>query len=495
MAVSDWYQRQFGDRSTFAMTIALGEDPHPRGDELATSTWGELSLWVRGRCLTQSVSEGSVQEGVRWPLFSILQWFVEVAHRLVNEDPWPRFSRGIDVADGVGWFDATLHAHVIDPEEEQRWFERRSEWRHFHALRRAAIDVALPNVVFKRQGTMVEISWDNEAWASPRPGLSFTAQRGCEFVDARRFAEVLQEALREVTTSLAERPGSALQALAELRRTAAGLQAGEDDWRWLIHRKTAELILTSSGLTSLRDELRAHTKAAASGVFVPHSQATLLLRLARLESEAEIDSVLGLRAMVPKSPASPLLQGLIHAGDALTHRPWEEGNDYAEHVREKLGWGDAPIPDLAQWLRAQGVAVRDDDMGVPAFVSLVSERTEDRRSAIHINPAGASRHRKETGVATAFGHVLLDREPFSMDGEWEHWPSAARARAFGVALMLPESGVKKTLAGKRAIGPGEVRELMNHYRVGPLAATFRLRNLALISGEQQQELAALLAAA
>ena len=50
MAMNDWYQRQFGDRAMFAMSVALGPDPHPSSIQDLDATWGALELWAKGHC-------------------------------------------------------------------------------------------------------------------------------------------------------------------------------------------------------------------------------------------------------------------------------------------------------------------------------------------------------------------------------------------------------------------------------------------------------------
>ena len=106
--MSEWFQQQFGDRGQFAVCISLGVDPHPCGQPARDLTWGTLEIWTRDRCLTASVSDSGVSQGIRWSLLPVLEWLIHVGVRLVNEDPYPRFSKGRDVADGAEWIDATL---------------------------------------------------------------------------------------------------------------------------------------------------------------------------------------------------------------------------------------------------------------------------------------------------------------------------------------------------------------------------------------------------
>lgn len=486
--MSDWYQRQFGDRERFALTFSLGRDPHPVGPIDWDASWGGLAIWAGGRCLTRSVTDsGSVEESVRWNLLPMIEWFLDVGIRLVNEDPFPRFSLGMDVRDGCDWFEATLTPPNLSAEAEERWFLRRSEWRHHHGLRRSSPDVALPNIVFRRRGEALEISWENESWAPPRSDLTFVERRGRIELEASSFAQTLLEALRDVTGALSERHPDIVP-LRQLAERARGTAAQPTDWRWLIHRPTAQIIREQ--MPELKAQLDTVTATGAKGLYVPHTLETQLLRLVRLEEQDDITSLLALSRSLPSAPAKQALSDLVHPSPAQSRHPWEEGNEYAQIVRDALGWEDAPLPDLGQWLEGHGVAVTQADLKLPRTISVVTERTADVRALVHINPRGRSQMKKETGLATALGHVLMDEDPVALDGDWEYWPTSARARAFGVALMLPEEGVRELLGNAKEIGPTEVRQVMAHYRAGPWATTYRLKNIGLISGEQQMELAA-----
>jgi hypothetical protein len=282
--------RQFGDRECFAISFSLGRDPHPMGDTALDNAWGGMALWVRGRCLTRSVStEGGVCDEVRWNLPSLLQWMLDVSVRLVNEEPFPEAATLDNVRDACDWINATetplLTLSVV---EEDDWCLRRSDWRLHHSLRRAAVDVALPNVFLRRLGDFIEVSWDNESWATARADLSFIEQRGTEMVPASTVASKLQEALADVTRALSERLPE-VQEFAMLSATAAVLRVGDEDWRWLIHSQTAQVI--SKELSALHQELVQHTRTHSIGLYIPHMIQTLVLRHARLVSAHEIAAV------------------------------------------------------------------------------------------------------------------------------------------------------------------------------------------------------------
>ena len=164
---------------------------------------------------------------------------------------------------------------------------KRSEWRRFHALRRAADDVALPNVVLRRLGESIEVSWDNETWGSVRPDLAFVEQRGTELVTAAPAAAVLRQALCDAVAALADKYDPV-----ELRSTVERAETGrtrDNDWCWLVHEDTACAIQQSHD--PLASRLAEHARKRAQGSYIPHTAETLALRQTRLVSWPEDRSV------------------------------------------------------------------------------------------------------------------------------------------------------------------------------------------------------------
>ena len=480
---ADWYARQFGDGDHFAVSLALGHDPHPTGETAVDAAWGGLSLWVRGRCLTRSVSsDGAVSTEVRWSLLSILRWLLDTGARLVNEEPFPDATSPDEVRDGCEWFNRSERPLLtLTEEEEHEWFLRRSEWRHHHAFRRAAEDVALPNVMMRRLGDFVEVSWDNETWSAPRAGLSFVEQRGTELVVASRAARALREALIDVTQALAERHPDAT-VLSDLAVAASATAIADDGWRWLIHSQTARVI--AEELKPLRERLTKHAKARRCGLYLPHTSETLILRQARLVSATEVTALLKAAQVTSAEPMKAPVRDLIHPAPASVTRPWLEGYDKAADVREALGWGDDPIHDLHAWLTANNVNVTT--RGLPSSLDLVAVRTEDHRGSAVVNSQAQSHFRREIGQETALGHLLFDVIPVAVDGTWEHWPSAARARAFAIMLMLPDDGVRDVLAGRTSVDASDVKRVMDRYNTGPHATTSHLMNRGFIANDERR---------
>ena len=482
MAVNDWYARQFGERDHIAINFSLSPDPHPAGDLARDATWGGFSLWVRGRCLTSSVStEGGFSEEIRWNLLEILEWLAATGIRLVNEETQPLVVPRSRERDACDWLsDTEQPPATFTAEQETGWFEIRSEWRRHHALRSAAVDLALPNVVFRRLGESVEVSWDNETWSASRPGLRFVERRGTERITAVRVAEVVFEALGDCARALANKfPETSLLRIAEV---AATQSAADSDWRWLIHDVTAKVIDREMG--DLRALLTERARECRKGLYVPHCSETLVLRSARLKSAEEVSLLLRAALAPTQAPIDPIIEQMAHRGPPPLVRPYLTGYDAALEVRETLGWGDAPAPNLDQWMTERGIGV--SRATIAASVDLVTARIDDH-ARVAINPSPSSHLRRETAAATALGHLLMDSESISVDGLFEHWPTSARARAFGIMLLLPKEGMRRALAGRDRIEAEDVREVMDSFGTGPYATTHHLKNLSFIDSDERRD--------
>jgi hypothetical protein len=495
--MSESNHKTFGDPGAFSIVAELvppelgtpSNDPRPAdradadvGRDVNDPTWGRFELWAQGRCLTrsQSVEDRREANAIEWSLRSWLEWVDAVGIRLINEDPFPRMKPEDEILDGCAWAESTLKPPLLDEDAEDRWWVRRSEWLAHHSLRRAFEGAAVPNVVFRRVGDNFEISWDNERSPSAREDIVFLESRGRAFVAASEFARVLaQSASTLAVAAAASAPEDAqLQGLA---RSLSHAAAKKEDWRWLVHRPTAKCI--RDHLPELARSLDAHAETAKVGRYVPHSFATSVLRVARLDDESQVQFLLKQAEELGNEPWSPSFARLVRPRRPTAQEPWRAGNEYAELVREQLGWGVDPAPDLRVWSQGEGVELVA--AGLPYGIRMLGCR-RDAGAGVAID-----RHKWRgtlpTMQGTALGHILMDEEAVSTDGEWEDWPSAARARAFGVALLLPEQGVRERLASS-SVTAEAVRDLMAHYGTGAWATTHRLRNLGLIGSTQQEEL-------
>lgn len=474
--MSNWYSRQFGDTGEFAISISFGGGK--------SHTWGGLALWVKGRCLTDAVDTGGTfSQTIQWDISDVLVWFRSAAVRLANEEPLPTLGAlssiqdDFRVRDACEWVDLTETAPAtLSDENEDDWFLKRSEWRNHHSLRRAAHDVALPNVYFRRLGDRVEVSWDNETWAAPRPDLRFVERRGTEFISASTFAEVLRDVLSDMAVVLRERDSVLSTNLTEP-------PIDPSDWRWLVHASTAAAIRRD--LPDLAAQLDQHALQSRNGIYVPHSKETLVLRQAQLVDRADIDALLEVVRRTPDRAVSSTIRRLTHRSTPSSVQPWKEGYERALEVREVLNWGNKPMPEPKAWLMEQHVEV--DERRLPSAITLLSVVTPDERATIATNPRASARRHREVAYGTALAHLLLDVDPIAVDGQWEHWPSAARARAFAVMLQVPSTGVRSLLPGGQVKDVEDVRRIMDHFNSGPAATTHHLRNLRFIPTDERRD--------
>lgn len=169
-----WYSRLFGDTTTFGLRVSFGTDAGRRAllaDDVEAS-WGSLELWADGRCLTRSTdSEGATHDGVVWHLLPLLEWFAESSRSLLNEEAFPSNITRRHVHDATEWLDASESpGFTLTEAEEDRWMERRSDWRQRHAPRAGMQDAAFPMLLIRRVAHSAEISWDNERWGATRRG-------------------------------------------------------------------------------------------------------------------------------------------------------------------------------------------------------------------------------------------------------------------------------------------------------------------------------------
>jgi Zn-dependent peptidase ImmA (M78 family) len=495
--MSDWFQQQFGRKDEFALVVWLGRDPHPGADDVVSASWGGLAVWVDGRCLTQTVrDDGSTAEQVRWYMLPVLGWLREHLVRLVNEEPFPSPARTDEVGDASAWFDASMEPGLtLLPEEETDWYTRRSQWRAGHGLRQAALDAALPNVCVRRLGRHLEVSWDNEAWPASRPDLRFVEPRGRALVDAAAATDVLRDTLHVLSERLQSHAQANDPAQARAMHTALGSGAcdlTDDDWQWLVPEETRRLIFANDShfaAGNLLAELRSHTRESRCDALVPHTRRTLALRQLRASVCSDVDAVLAALERRPANPARDEFLKLRRPRPAIEEKPWLVGYDAALEVRDQLGWGADPCPSLTSWFVQQGVPVARDTL--PSQVDVVACWYDEQHASASINVASPRYRRIEMGEATVLGHLLLDTEQVTIDGASEHWPAAARARAFAAMLMLPEEGLRGLVRGV-TVDAARVRNIADHFGVGVHATAWHLRNLGLLDDDARVEILATL---
>ena len=236
-------------------------------------------------------------------------------------------------------------------------------------------------------------------------------------------------------------------------------------------------------VSPLAMRLSEHTVANARGWYVPQTVETSALRQTRLSTGQEIDAFLAATSELPREPMGEALLALVKPSRAPSVRPWVEGYERAIDVREALGWGNEPAHELKKWLTDNHVSVNESVLA--SSIAIVSARSPALSARTTVNPNASSRLRREIGHAAALGHILFDESDVMVEGTWEHWPAAARARAFGVMFLLPIAGVRDVLLGKSSLTANDVQRVMQRFGAGPYATTYHLMNYGFMDDERR----------
>jgi hypothetical protein len=479
-----WFQQLFGDTRSFALAVALEEDPGPASDmpESLRKSWGTLAIHANGRCLTRNTTDGRVSDAVHWYLRSFVEWLDANAVRLLNEEPYPGLPPDHEIVDAIDWLEATVDGPVLSrtEQEEDRWFEERSRWQECRSLRQGLPGGVAPFLIFRRLGDHIEISWDNDRRPPTRPGVRFVESRGAVTVSAAHVAAVFRDVVRGVSAHLAESGGFALGG-----PLANGASPDEDAWRWLVHPVSRKLF-DDPGLHRERQQLRAEMKT--HGALVSHSLTTALLRAVSATQVAQLRPFLQVgKATSLGAALAPPLVSERSAPPTSVREAWNAGYERARQLQRTLGWSAQP-PPLGQALPSLGLEVRDTELvdGVQCAVADVGAR---RVTAVISTRPGM---RRSMRLATALGHVLFDVQtdhPFGVvSGPWSHAPSNARAKAFGAMLLMPEDEVRRMARDHGGVDASLVTAVMKRFDTGLAATTWHLYHLRLVSDEGRMAL-------
>lgn len=476
------FYQLFGDTSSFAVSVALEDDPGPTHGmpEALRRSWGRLAIYANGRSLTQNVTDGRSSDAIHWYLGPFLAWLDAGAVRMLNEEPFPGVPVDGEVVDSMDWLETTLDGppFTSTEEEEERWFDERSRWAERRVLRTGLSGAVAPFLAIRRLGDHVELSWDNEAHPPTRPHVRFIESRGAALVAADEVASVLRSVVQVVSREV-DGPGA--QRLHG--PLANGVGPGADAWRWLIHPATRRLF-DDRRLAAQRDELEG--SVPATGALVPHTLTTALLRSVPAATVEQLEPFLRVRR-----PSGRLAQALVSARSAPApnvKEAWAMGYERARRLRQDLGWGSDPAPKLEVAMSELGIDVEEREL-VSGVQCAVVGFGESRASAIISDGAGMGRSMR---LGTALGHVLFDVQadhPFgAASSNWSHWPTNARAKAFGAMLLMPDAAVREMARHHGAVDASLVSAVMQRFGTGLAAATWHLYHLRLVSDEARLEL-------
>ena len=187
---------RFGARETFAVEARLIADPDPSSAPTGEAwSYGEWRLFVRGRCLTRNTGPGGApRDEVRWYLAPLMNWLAANWTPLFHEQR-PPVALG-DHENLIVTFEQAERL-LLEDERPAASLQRAAmqEWRGRHALWSGAAGGVFPNVWFRRQSDLLEVSFDPGAVVGAPEGLEFQFNRGAVLVDVAAAAAALDDFL------------------------------------------------------------------------------------------------------------------------------------------------------------------------------------------------------------------------------------------------------------------------------------------------------------
>lgn len=342
----------FGDPKSFAIQARLVDDPTPRGGPEAYGwSYGDWRLFVRGRSLTRhSRPNGEIREEVRWYLGPLLQWLGEVWSPLFHEQRPPA---------SIGEHENLIVAFeqgeriLLDDEGDSARVLRSEmqDWRRRHSIWAGSAGGVFPNVWFRRQSDLIEISYDPGPTVGSPAGLEFQFNRGAALIDVGVVARVMSEWLQWGRRTAASRnhanfiPLLSVEMEKELQ-TAESWFMGEHLWR----------ILRTSDKAKSSQEMQfgvlhpLSPEVAMFGTLTPNlskEDAAILL--------SELDA-----ARTNHAEPSLLSELSENRGPPSRDAAWGEGYELALETHERIGGtvASARFVDIYKIVNTLGVNLR-----------------------------------------------------------------------------------------------------------------------------------------
>jgi hypothetical protein len=262
---------QFGQRADFALEWS----PAPSGDRdhQHAPSWGSLRVWVQNQCLTEAFLPGEpgqpfVPEPLTWDMRSLAEWLGRYASISLQEEAFP-FGLLDEVPHAAAWLTESMRfARAQTPQDEDRLWRQRSEWRDRHAPSRALLGAATPQWTLRRVGDRIELTWDTAPALAIRPDIGWMGRpQGQVLLDGPSTSAVLGQFADHL---LQHQVVATADAIPGTVSTSA--------WRWLVSPAVRGV---ADAVPALADQISASVQQAnpqQSGWWWAHSLETWLLR-------------------------------------------------------------------------------------------------------------------------------------------------------------------------------------------------------------------------
>ncbi|WP_083967321.1 ImmA/IrrE family metallo-endopeptidase [Methylosinus sp. R-45379] len=340
----------FGDPNSFAIQARLVDDPAPRGGPEAYGwSYGDWRLFVRGRSLTRHTRpNGEIRDEVRWYLGPLLQWLGEVWSPFFHEQRPPASIGGHENL--IVAFEQGERILLDDEGETARVLRSEmQDWRRRHSVWAGSAGGIFPNIWFRRQSDLMEISYDPGPTVGSPAGLEFQFNRGAALIDVGVVASAMSEWLQWGRN------------VAESRRhfnfipvPSAGMEEEQEAENWFMGKHLSRLLRTSHKTSSQEMQF---------GVLHPLSPEVAMFGTLtpNLSEEDATILLLELDAARTNRPEPSLLSELSeNRAPPSRDAAWEEGYELALETHERIGGSVASTRsvDIDKIINTLGVNLR-----------------------------------------------------------------------------------------------------------------------------------------
>jgi Zn-dependent peptidase ImmA (M78 family)/transcriptional regulator with XRE-family HTH domain len=299
--------------------------------------------------------------------------------------------------------------------------------------------------------------------------------------------KIIGERLRNARRARGMTQGQAADALGYARTTVVAIEKGERrvTEEELIRfaeqygRSVSEFVTMRTNTQPLVPQFRSALPASRPGV--PLAEEEFLKVAEELESLTADYLELEQLCEMPLPKEYPAVYRLE---DSYNH-PEELGEEIALEVRNRLGLGDAPIPDLRALLE-EAVGLRVFFYPMPSLIAGLFACNDVVGGCVGIN----SQHpaaRENFSLAHEYAHFLTTRYQADValeSGRWMRSPAEQFADSFAGNFLMPRSGVirrfselKDAREGEKNIRIADVLHLAQFYGVSVQAMCLRLEEL------------------
>lgn len=427
----------FGDRKSFAIEARLVDDPDPRGgpEDYAWS-YGEFRLFVRGRLLTRHLRPtGEIRDEVRWYLGPLLRWLGQVWLPLFHEQ-WPPASIG-EHENLIVAFEQGERVLLDDEGEIARGLRSgMQDWRYHHSIWSGSAGGVFPNIWFRRQSDLMEISYDPGPTVGAPTGLEFQFNRGAALIDVGLVARAMSEWLQWGRNVAASRQRADLIPVPPV----GGKEDKQAAESWFMGQHLSRLLQAS--------DIRKSSQEMQFGVLHPLSpEVAMFGTLTPNISEHDAAILLSELDTARTNRPEPNLLSELSENRAPPSRDaaWEEGYELALETHERIDGlvASTRFVDMDKVIGALGVNLRSvtvDDQSLRGVAIAGPGFTPSIIVNLHAKWNKTKRGFRFT-LAHELAHILSDRgSARTITHSSTPWAPEAverRANAFAAMFLMP----------------------------------------------------------